>query len=72
MFACKLSRHHTDRSYRKNKYTHGATLHTGDITFLKSVTVFQKNIQIANIANGRTNEHALSAILPVEQGYNIN
>jgi hypothetical protein len=29
-------------------------------------------LQITDIANGRTNEQALSAILTVERGYNIN
>jgi hypothetical protein len=33
---------------------------------------FKKKIQIADIANGRTNERALSAILTVERGWNIN
>ena len=36
---------------------------------LKSVNLFKK---IADIANGRSNERALSAILTVERGYNIN
>ena len=31
LFACKLNHHHTDRSYRKGKCTHGATMHTVDI-----------------------------------------
>jgi len=39
---------------------------------LKSVNLFKKKLQIADIANGRTNERALSAILTVERGYNIN
>ena len=47
-------------------------MHTGDINFLKSVNLFKKKLQIADIANGRTNERALSAILTVERGYNIN
>jgi hypothetical protein len=34
--------------------------------------VFKKKIQIVDIANGRTNEQVLSAILPVEREYNIN
>jgi hypothetical protein len=40
--------------------------------FLKSVNLFKKKLQIADIANGRTNERALSAILTVERGWNIN
>jgi len=37
VFACKLNRHHTDRSYRKNKYTHGATLHTTDMVEIRQL-----------------------------------
>jgi hypothetical protein len=72
LFACKLSRHNTDRSHRKSKYTHGATMHTGDINNFEIRQSVKKKLQITDIANGRTNEQALSAILTVERGYNIN
>jgi len=38
----------------------------GDMMYLRGP------LQIADIANGRKNEQALSAIFPVERGYNIN
>ena len=71
LFACKLNSHHTDRSYRKSKCTHGATMHTGDIKLFEiRLSVTKKKDK--NIANGRTNERALSAILTVQRGWNIN
>ena len=71
MFACKLSRHNTDRSYRKRKYTHGATMHSGDINLFEIAYLFKKvtNCRYCKREDERT---GIICILTVERGWNIN
>ena len=64
----------TLQTVHKEKINTHMVLHCTPKTynFLKSVYLFKEKIQIVDIANGRTNERALSAMLTVERGYNIN